>query len=253
MKAIIVADVHLNVADDGKQVREDFEAFLRAIDPAETRTIVLLGDIFDFWFEYRHVIFSGYFEILAAFKRLARQGVEFHFLCGNHDFWAGRFLHHHLGFHIHDQVTLPFGEKRVLFVHGDGIRKDDYAYRIYKRIARFPLVVAAFRWIHPDWAMGIAQFVSRGSRTLKSGKDPAEGSEVIPLRTFAQEVIGRGEADVVICGHSHYAEAIEIPTSDGIGLYMNTGDFLWRRKYIVWDGERFEHRTWGDRTLGDEA
>lgn len=245
MKAVIVADVHLNVADDGKPVRDDFEAFLNAIDPAETRTLVLMGDIFDFWFEYRHAIFSGYFEILAAFHRLARAGVEFHFLCGNHDFWAGRFLREHLGFQIHDQVTLPLGGKQVCFVHGDGIRRDDYSYRIYKRIARFPLVVAGFRLIHPDLAMAIAQFVSRGSRQLKSGKDPAEGSEVEPLRQFARGVIERGEADVVVCGHSHYAETVEVETENGMGLYMNTGDFLWRRNYIVWDGERFEHRTWG--------
>jgi len=245
MKALIVADIHLNVADDGKQTRDDFEAFLLAIDPAETKRVILMGDIFDFWFEYRHAIFSGYFEILTAFHRLARAGVEFHFLCGNHDFWAGRFLRDHLGFHIHDQVTLPFGGQQVLFIHGDGIRKDDYSYRIYKSFARFPPVVGAFWLIHPDLAMGIAQWVSRGSRKLNAGKDPAKGREVEPLRQFARGIIERGEADVVVCGHSHYAETLDIPTKNGQGLYMNTGDFLWHRKYIAWDGEHFEHRTWG--------
>ena len=74
MKAVIVADAHLNVADDGKRTRDDFEALLNSIDPAVTERVVLMGDIFDFWFEYRHAIFSGYFEILAAFQRLSRAG-----------------------------------------------------------------------------------------------------------------------------------------------------------------------------------
>jgi UDP-2,3-diacylglucosamine hydrolase len=252
MKAIIVADVHLNVAADGKQTRDDFEAFLNAIDPVETRRVVLLGDLFDFWFEYRHVIFSGYFEILAAIHRLARAGVEFHFLCGNHDFWAGRFLRDHLGFHVHDQVTLDFDGKQVLFIHGDGIRHDDYSYRIYKRIARFAPVVGLFWLIHPDLAMGIAQLVSRGSRKLHTGKDPAKGREVEPLRQFARDTIQRGEADVVVCGHSHYAEMVDFATEGGSGLYINTGDFLWRRKYVVWDGETFEHKTWGEAPASSE-
>ena len=246
MKAVIVADAHLNVADDGKRTRDDFEALLNSIDPAVTERVVLMGDIFDFWFEYRHAIFSGYFEILAAFQRLSRAGIEFHFLCGNHDFWAGRFLRTHLGFHIHDQVTLPFGEQKVLFIHGDGIREDDYSYRIYKRIARFAPIVGLFWLIHPDFAMGIAQAVSRGSRKLNTGKDPAQGREVEPLREFARNAITRGEADVVFCGHSHYAEMVDIPRENGDGLYINTGDFLWHRKFVVWDGETFEHRTWGD-------
>lgn len=248
MKALIVSDAHLNVAADGQQTRDAFEALLRSLDPHETRTVVFLGDVFDFWFEYRHAVFSGYFEILAAMRRLARSGVQMHFICGNHDFWAGRFLREHLGMQIHDRVVLPFGEQRALFIHGDGIRHDDYSYRIYKRIARFGPVVWGFRLLHPDVAMGIAQFVSRGSRKMHAGKDPAEGSEVVPLREFARAAITRNEADVVFCGHSHYAETVPITTPDGrTGQYFNTGDFLWHRNYIAWDGERFEQRIWEDQ------
>jgi UDP-2,3-diacylglucosamine hydrolase len=162
-------------------------------------------------------------------------------VCGNHDFWAGRFLRDHLDFSIHEgTVTLEFGERRALFVHGDGINPEDRKYRIYKKVARAPFVVWLFSLIHPDWAMGIAQFVSRGSRRAFAKKDLSQGTEVKPLQQFAQRTLARGEADVVCCGHSHYPVMEEHPTPSGMGMYINTGDWLYHRTYVVWDGATFE-------------
>jgi UDP-2,3-diacylglucosamine hydrolase len=246
MKALIFSDVHLNVAADGRERMSDFAAFLRRIDPEETRRIVILGDLFDFWFEYRHVIFSGYFDVLRAFAALRDAGVEMHFVCGNHDFWAGRFIEEHLGFATHHEtLMLDFAGRRVLFVHGDGINPHDVGYRIYKRIARMPLVVWLFRLLHPDWAMGLAQGVSRGSRRLKQSDDLSQGSEVAPLRAFARQTLAEGRADVVMCGHSHYPVREELPTPEGHGLYINTGDWLFHRSFVEWDGADFRMRSAG--------
>jgi UDP-2,3-diacylglucosamine hydrolase len=251
MNTVIFSDVHLNVAEDGRERMAECVRFLRSIDPTETDHIIILGDLFDFWFEYRHVIFSGYFDVLRAFGDLADAGVRFDFVCGNHDFWAGRFLRDHLGFHIHEnRLMLKLGGKRVLFVHGDGINPNDLSYRIYKRIARFPLVVRLFRLIHPDWAMAIAQGVSRGSRHLKAVEDPSQGPEVKPLREFARGVLERGEADVVMCGHSHYPVVEEHPALDGVGLYINTGDWLAHQSYVEWDGAAFHLRSFENETSG---
>ncbi|MCC6698020.1 MAG: UDP-2,3-diacylglucosamine diphosphatase [Candidatus Hydrogenedentes bacterium] len=240
MKAIILSDVHLNVAADGRERMSEFAAFLRRIDPEKTRRLVILGDLFDFWFEYRHVIFSDYFDVLRAFARLRDAGTEIYFICGNHDFWAGRFLEKHLGFSIHrESLTLDFADKRVLFVHGDGINPRDVGYRIYKRIARAPFVVWMFGLLHPDWAMALAQGVSRGSRRLKGTDDPSMGSEVAPLREFARQALAQGQADVVMCGHSHYPVREEFPAPEGTGLYINTGDWMFHRSFVEWDGADF--------------
>lgn len=246
MKTLIVADVHLKVSESGTAVREAFTRFLRAIEPGEIERIIILGDLFDFWFEYKQSIFSGYFEVLAALHELERAGMEIHLICGNHDFWAGRFLRDHLNITIHpDHYSVELGESRVLCIHGDGINPEDWRYRAYKKFARNPFVVGAFRLIHPDWAMKIAQGVSHSSRTLLAPDDPADSDEVRALRRFAENELAKGEHDVIICGHSHYPEETEMPD----GLYINTGDWMEKRTYLVWDAsENFVRHTWNDES-----
>ncbi|HNR31018.1 MAG TPA: UDP-2,3-diacylglucosamine diphosphatase [Candidatus Hydrogenedentes bacterium] len=239
-ETLIFSDVHLRVTEP-ERTRE-FAAFLRAIDPARFDRVVCLGDLFDFWFEYRHVVFSDYFEVLRAFAELRDAGIELHLVCGNHDFWAGRFLRETLGFRIHLAGELWFGERRALLVHGDGLNPDDWKYRLYKRIARNPFVIWAFRQLHPDWAMALARLVSHGSRTLYKVEDPAGGPEAQSLRDFARAVLKRGDADIVLCGHAHAATIEEFPTLVGTGLYVNPGDWLEHRAFAVWDGETFRLR-----------
>lgn len=236
MNTILVSDVHLDVAPSGRETMELFTQFLRDIDPARFPRLIVLGDLFDFWFEYRHVVFSGYFDVLRAFARLADAGVEIHFAVGNHDFWAGRFLREHLDFQIHDgPFTLPFGPYTARIVHGDGINPSDHSYRLYKRIARWRPVVSAFSLIHPDWAMAIAQGVSKGSRHLHQTKDLSKGSEVAPQRTYAEKALRAGEADIIACGHSHYPVLERVAEDQKLGLYMNSGDWLYHRSYITWE------------------
>ena len=244
MRTLVFSDVHLAVAEGGRERREIFIAFLRSIDPTEVNRIVIVGDLFDFWFEYKHVVFSGYFDVLRALAALKDGGVEFHFAVGNHDFWAGDFLKDQLGFSIHsDPFTLDFGDRRVLFIHGDGINPKDKSYRVYKRIARWRPVVWAFSLLHPDWAMALAQAISGGSRHFFQAKDLSQGSEVKPLRDFAARTLAAGEADVVVCGHSHYPMMEECPTPEGLGLYINSGDWLYHRSYVEWDGKDFAMRS----------
>jgi len=244
MHTVIVSDAHLGVTNSAKAQQQAFIGFLKTIDPARTRRLIVLGDLFDFWFEYRHVIFSGYFEVLRAFANLRDAGVELHFVCGNHDFWAGRFLHEDLGFTIYPAPTIMnMDGKRVLLAHGDGINPSDVGYRVYKKIARAKPVVALFRVLHPDWAMRLAQFVSHSSRRMFAAEDPAKGSEVGPLRAYAKGVLERGEADVVVLGHSHYPTVEEMPAPNGAGLYVNTGDWMFHRSYATWQDGQFKLHT----------
>lgn len=241
MKTLIVSDVHLQVGTKGADRRDAFVAFLRGIDPSEYRRLIVLGDLFDFWFEYRHVIFSGYFEVLRAFAELRDAGVDLHLVCGNHDFWAGRFLEDELAFSVHqDELRLDEQGMRVRFFHGDGLNPDDWQYRLYKRFARAAPVVWAFRQLHPDLAMGVANFIANGSRALKHNKDLSKGPEVAALRDFAVRTVESDNADVVVCGHSHYPVKEEIQSNGRSGLYLNSGDWLFHKTVIEWDGADFE-------------
>lgn len=238
-KTLLFSDVHLKAIPADAERRAEFVRFLKRFTPEEYDRVICLGDLFDFWFEYRSVIFSDYFHVLRVFADWCDAGVEVHLICGNHDFWAGRFLRE-IGVQVHpNTVDLPFGKLRGHLVHGDGINKADHGYHAWKKFARYPLIVGAFRLIHPDWAMGIARGVSHGSRTLFEQEDPHSSAESVSLREYAHEVIGRGDADVVICGHAHALEQREFPGPHGTGLYINTGDWLQRRCHTIWDGERF--------------
>jgi len=264
MNTLIVSDVHLDVTEDGRATREAFVRFLDGVDTTRWRRLVIAGDLFDFWFEYRHVIFSGYFDVWRALARLHGDGVAIHFAVGNHDFWAGRFLVERLGFQIYPEpFHLEFGGMRALITHGDGLNPRDRSYRLYKRIARWNWVVGLFRLIHPDWAMAIAQGVSRGSRHLFQEEDVSKGAEVEPQRLYAESVLEEGAAD--ICGHSHYPLLRRYPRSQGDGYYINAGDWLFHKTYVEWNGSAFrlcsfepeevlhtEHVTQGEPTENQE-
>ena len=240
-KTLIFSDVHLKVSDADREQQASFVSFLRSISGDEYDRVICLGDLFDFWFEYRHAIFSDYFDVLCVLAELRDAGIELHLVCGNHDFWAGRFLHDTLKMNIHqDSVTLPFGEERVHLVHGDGINPHDWKYHLYKRFARNRLLVGAFRLIHPDWAMAIARGVSHSSRTLKQTEDRGTGAEATSIASCAEGILGRGEAEVVVCGHSHFQVRAEYATPGGTGLYINVGDWHENRAYVVWSAGEFE-------------
>ncbi len=257
MKDLVLSDVHLDAAEQGRERMEKFVDFLRQTDPSEVRRIIILGDLFDFWFEYKHVVFSGYFDVLRAFADLRDQGVAFDFVCGNHDLWAGRFLRDHLGFAVHpDRLETDVAGKRVLFVHGDGINEQDVSYRMYKRVVRARPVTWLFGLLHPDWAMAIARRVSNTNQRMLQPPQVANGPEVGPLREFAREILARGEADVVMSGHSHHPVREELPGPAGAtGLYINTGDWIWHRSYVVCDSEgfRLEKFEATDEVAGTEA
>ena len=254
MKTLIFSDVHLKVTQEDKEEHREFISFLRGIDPAEFDRIIILGDLFDFWFEYKHVVFSGYFNVLRAFAELRDQGIDLHLVCGNHDFWAGRFLRDELGMQIHRiDYRCTFGDRRVLLIHGDGMNPKDVSYRIYKSFARSRLVIWLFSLLHPDWAMWIAEAASNASRVRYERRHAKWGEEPRSLHDFAKEVLAMGGVDVLLCGHTHEPVKETLPTPQGPGLYINTGDWLNRRSYVVWDGERFALKVYGEARVASST
>lgn len=243
-QTLLYADVHLKTSEAGRNDYRDFLRFLRAINTNKTERLICLGDLFDFWFEYRHVAFSGYFEVLRAFAELREAGVELHLICGNHDFWAGAFLEKRIGFHVHHEpVSMSFGDVSALLMHGDGLNPRDHGYRLFKRLARNPLAVFLFRRVHPDWAMAIAHAMSSSSRNLLKADDPARGREAQVIQQHAHRMLQSGEAGIVIAGHAHTPVIETVNTPNGIGLYVNPGDWPLHRSYIVAHGKEFTLHT----------
>jgi UDP-2,3-diacylglucosamine hydrolase len=227
----IVADTHFH-DPRARGERERRERFMRFLDglPAGCE-LFLMGDIFDFYFEYRSVVPWRYLDIFDAIRRTTARGIPVHFLGGNHDHWVGDRFARELGVTLHDvDILVEAQGRRIVLAHGDLVMPRDYGYKVLKTIIRNPIVIALARWIHPDLMAAIANGVSHGSREYLS----------VPWEKRARAVTAhawdhffkRGN-DAFVMGHVHYPLH---ETKDG-------------REFVIL-GDWLEHFTYARLTNG---
>lgn len=242
MPSYFFSDVHLGLGTrSSEKLKEDrLLGFLKSILP-ETDSLFILGDLFDFWFEYQTVIPKGFHRTLAALQEFTDRGAKVHYLAGNHDFWMGEFFHTELGMELHfDPFEMTVEGKRIYFHHGDGLAKHDTGYKLIKPVLRNRLNILLYRWLHPDLGVRLARGSSRTSRAYTSHKHYGEEEGMLE---YAREHIARG-IDIVMMGHRHKPNVVPI---DG-GMYMNLGDWITYNTYAeladgtvrlkTWDGTR---------------
>jgi UDP-2,3-diacylglucosamine hydrolase len=220
MAIYFISDVHLGLGsrEEERKKEDRLLAFLRTILP-DTEELFILGDLFDFWFEYATVIPKGFHRTLTALQDFTDRGIPVHYLAGNHDFWMGGYLHEEIGVQLH---TEPFearvGDKRIFMHHGDGLAQNDLGYRMIKPVLRNRLAIRLYRLLHPDLGIRLARGSSRTSRAYTAQKDFGEEKGML---AFAGQQIRKG-IDVVIMGHRHVPER----TGIGQGVYVNLGDWI---------------------------
>ncbi len=213
----VLSDVHLGPAP------EDAERTLLALlqrARTEAKTVVLNGDVFDFWFEWRHVMPRVGFRVLAALAALRDAGVEVLWIAGNHDCWGGEILSHDVGVTYHvGPWRGSLGGWPALIEHGDGLRdKEDAPYRRLRAVLRNPLAIRVFRWIHPDIATWIALRTSHTSRNMRP-RDRGEGLRRVALaRLAADPALG-----LYVYGHTH---APALGQVSGGAVFANPGAWM---------------------------
>ncbi|MDH4036374.1 MAG: UDP-2,3-diacylglucosamine diphosphatase [Candidatus Krumholzibacteria bacterium] len=216
----VVADTHFRDRDlPGEAERRD--RFLRFLDSLAPGTfLVLLGDIFDFYFEYRSVVSRRYLDIYEALDRCRGRRVDVHFLGGNHDHWVGSFFTHDLGITVHhEEIRIAAQGRKLVLAHGDLVMPRDYGYKMLKSVIRNRAVIGASRWIHPDLLDAIARGVAHGSRQYFSV--PQEKRARAVEGHAWQSFFARGN-DAFVMGHVHYPMHV---TRDG-HEFMIVGDWL---------------------------
>ena len=228
-----VADVHLglDVADpDAREAR--FVRFLRSVDPASTEALYLLGDIFDFWYEYRDVVPKGYSRVFAALLDLMDAGVRVWFFQGNHDVWTYRYFEE-LGMHRLEQpAVVEIGGKVFCLGHGDGLGPVPEGYLILRKAFHSRVLQFLFSLLHPWIAFRFGKGWSRNNRLARREKYVFRG-ESEPLYRFAAEYSESRHIDFFIFGHYH-AHA-DMPLPSGARL-MVLDDWLDGSSYIYFDG-----------------
>jgi len=237
-KIYILSDAHLGADRAGieAQKTERILSFLRSLQDQACR-LIICGDLFDFWFEYRHAIPRRHFQVLAQLTLLARSGIAIHYIAGNHDFWMDSFLIGEVGLQVHpDDLELMQDGKKIYLRHGDGLLKKDRGYRLLKKILRHPVNVFLYRWVHPDIGVPVALFFSQASRNADKSAYFKEDTE---YRAYARQKI-EGGYDIVVLGHSH----IPACTPCGQGWYVNAGNWIQAFTFAVIENGRPDLYRW---------
>ena len=238
----VISDTHLGVAS--ADVERSLIAFLRSL-PGRAGSLLINGDLFDFWFEWRHVIPRAGYRVLAALADVRDAGVEVTWIAGNHDCWGGDTLRQDAGVTYHvGPWTGSLGGWRARVEHGDGLRDvEDRRYRKLRSVLRHPLSIGAFRVLHPDWGTRLATGSSSASRTHRA-RDGGAG-----LRSVAFGALAADRAlELVIYGHSHVA-ALERSSTGGV--YANAGSWLDQPSYLRITPEQIELCRWDGSAEGE--
>lgn len=238
-----VSDVHLGLDYLNPEERErKFAGFLLQLPP-QTKKLFLLGDIFDFWYEYKKVIPRGFTRTLGAFAALRDRGVEIHFFNGNHDIWTYDYFRSELGFIMEKQPALIELEgKRFCMGHGDGLMPGDRLYKLMKWGFNNKFLQWLFSGIHPRWALGLGHAWSKHNRLAKGESYSFKGEEETLVK-FAQktqmEQPENSKIDFFVFGHYHYK--VQYRLSCG-GLLSIMGEWINHCDYLVFDGEKLESK-----------
>ena len=225
----IVSDTHLGAVP--ATTERAFIDFLRTIAPS-ARSLLINGDLFDFWFEWGDVIPARHYRVLAAIADLVDAGIPVTMIGGNHDAWGGRFLRESVGMALHDGVLrAQYAGRPALIAHGDGLGKGDVKYRVLKKVLRSKPAVWGFRALHPELGMRLAGGVSQTDE--KRHFDHSSETRAAFLEQWAREQFAADPAlSWVICGHSHVPALIEINAGR---FYINSGDWVKHRSYVTID------------------
>ena len=238
----IVSDLHLGASRPDGDKR--FLSFLREL-PGRAGSLLINGDLFDFWFEWRSVLPRRGFRVLAALADLVEAGLPVLWIAGNHDCWGGEIIREDAGvdYHVGEWEGLIAGW-RARIEHGDGLRPlEDRGYRRLKVVLRHPAAITAMRLLHPDVGSWLATRMSHTSR-MHRALDGGEG-----LRKVAFERLAAADApELLVFGHSHVATLQRGP---GGRIYANAGSWLDGDTFLRVTPQRVELRRWSDSTEGE--
>jgi UDP-2,3-diacylglucosamine hydrolase len=217
------------------------QKFVRWLDEVkqDAEAIFLLGDLFDFWFEYKTVVPKGFVRVLGKLAEIKDSGISLYFFVGNHDLWMADYFEKELNIPtFRDNKEFTFGNKTFLIGHGDGKGPGDKGYKRMKKVFNAPFSKWLYRWLHPDIGMKLAQYLSVKNKLISGNEDVkflGEDQEWLVL--YAKRKLESKHYNYFIFGHRHLPMQIEVgPDSE----YINLGDWIGYFTYGVFDGENFE-------------
>jgi UDP-2,3-diacylglucosamine hydrolase len=245
-KIYFLSDFHLGAPDERSSlIREKkLVAFLDSIKQ-DAQQVFIVGDIFDFWYEYKKVVPRGYVRLLGKLAELTDMGIVMHFFVGNHDMWMNDYFQRELNISVYFEPKIfEFNQKRFYIGHGDGLGPGDYGYKFIKKIFRNSLCQWAFGQLHPSWGIGLANYFSRRSRVKTGDSDEVFlGEEKEWLIVYCKEILRKEHFDFFVFGHRHFP--LDFKLNDN-SRYINLGDWIKNFTYAVFDDDDMQLKKWNN-------
>lgn len=242
-KIYFASDQHL-----GAPTREDSfpreQKFVRWLDriKQDAEAIFLLGDLFDFWHEYKTVVPKGYVRILGKLAEIKDSGIPIYFFVGNHDLWMRDYFETELNIPVyHNPKEFIFNNKTFLIGHGDGLGPGDKGYKRMKKVFTNSFSQWLFRWLHPDIGMKLGNYLSVKNKLISGDEDVVFlGEEKEWLVQYARKKLTEKHYDYFLFGHRHLPMEINLTDTS---KYINTGDWISHFTYAVFDSQVLTLKT----------
>lgn len=239
-KIYFLSDFHLGAPDYESSLERE-KKIVRFLDEIkkDAQEIFLLGDVFDFWFEYKRAVPKGFVRLQGKIAEITDSGIPVHWFIGNHDMWIFNYIPKELGVQMHrKEIVREFDGKKFFIGHGDGLGPGDHGYKFIKAVFRNKVCQWLFARFHPNFGIGLANFFSRKSRVATGDNDATfYGEEKEMLIQFCKSTLKKEHFDYFIFGHRHLP--IDFNVSEK-SRYINTGDWIKYFSYAVFDGQNLD-------------
>ena len=246
-KIYFLSDFHLGAPNHASSLEREklIVEFLEKIKH-DAGEIFLVGDMFDFWYEYRKVVPKGYVRLLGKLAELSDAGIPMHFFVGNHDMWVRDYFQKELNIPVYFEPKEFERSGKTFFIgHGDGLGPGDHGYKRLKKVFRNPVSKWLFGILPPVAGMGIASYLSRRSRAQTGvSEEIFLGEDKEWLIIYCKEILQRKKIDFFVFGHRHLAIDYRLSTES---RYINLGDWIRYYTYAVFDGEHLELLSYRDK------
>ena len=245
-KTYFISDIHLGLPNHDKSlVREKLLVKLLDELKENTKTIYFVGDIFDFWWEYNHVVPSGYVRLLGKIAELSDAGIEIIFFTGNHDVWMKNYLKKELGITLrYKELKTEINGKKFFIAHGDGLGKGDKGYKLLKIAFTSKFLQWCYSRLHPNFSFWLASLWSQNRRKKEKFYD-FKGEENEILVQFAKDTLKTEYFDFFIFGHRHFPVMLNL----GNSKYANIGDWLINFTFLEFNGKELQQYTFKNEII----
>ncbi len=238
-KAYFLGDFHFGSPNYKQSKKRELKilSFLNSIE-SDLKELFLLGDIFDFWYEYKEVVPKGFTRFLGKISQLSDKGINIHLILGNHDMWVLDYFQKELGMNVHhDIIKIRINNNLLMVGHGDGIGKGDFGYKFLKLIFKNKILRFLYRCIHPDIGIKLGIFLSNRK---KIGTKDYSISNNERIYNYCKQIESNSHHDYYIFGHSH--QSIERKINNN-SKYINVGDWIKNSNYLVVKNEQIKLKS----------